>query len=573
MKKTKILFTLSAIMLLASCGNNTSSSSSSSSEPSSSPISSSSSSSSNNEFGDFDFKYQVVDGEVVIDDKVLTSQTQLPTENNNRVFYQIFTGSFSDSNGDGIGDLQGIINRLDYINDGNPNSGRSLGAQGIWLTPIFQSPSYHKYDVTDYYKIDPSFGDMSTLKTLIDECHNRNIKIILDLPINHTGNYNQWFLHFRNAHMLGDVESPYYNFYSFKTTPEAGHQAISGSSSYYECNFSTDMPELNFDNEVVREQVLEIAKYYLDLGVDGFRFDAAKYIYYGNHEKSAEFWGWYVNELKKIKPDVYTVGEVWETSDTITDMYYKQGLGCFNFSVAGVEGRIALAAKGGSQIVSYANYVESFYNAIKSYDKDAIMYPFITNHDMDRTAGFLPMLNKTCYMGASIEILSPGSPFIYYGDEIGIKGSRSSENTDANRRLKMRWGDNDTVRDPIGSTYEESKQTNGTVVTQLKNEQSLLTHYKKLIMIRNAYPEIHSGTPIALNYDSNNSTVGGFLYTKDGSNVAVIHNTAKNTTAKVDLSNLTSAQLKSLEIYIGSGKASLEGNILTISPLTTVILK
>lgn len=568
MRKKNYLLIMTLATLMTSCIETSSSSSSSSS------ISSSSISSSNNELG---LKYEIVDGEVVINDEVLTKSNEIETSNNNRVFYEIFTGSFSDSNGDGIGDLQGIINRLDYLNDGKINSGRSLGVQGIWLTPIFASPSYHKYDITDYYKIDPSFGDMTTLKSLIDECHKRNIKIILDLPINHTGHLNQWFLQFKHAHATNDETNPYYNFYTYYKMGEQPptnntFRLVPGTDSYYECNFSSEMPELNFDNELVRETVLDIAKYYLDLGVDGFRFDAAKYIYFGNHEKSADFWGWYVNELKKIKSDIYTVGEVWDP-DAVTDIYYKKGLGCFNFSMSGAEGKIALAAKGGPQISAYTKYVKTYYDTIKKYDEDAIMYSFITNHDMDRTAGFLPMLNKTCYMGASIELLSPGSPFIYYGDEIGIKGSRSSENTDANRRLKMRWGDGDTVKNPIGTTYEESKQTNGTVTTQIGNEQSLLTHYKKLIMIRNAYPEIHSGSFQALSYDSSNTNVGGFLYTLNDSNVAVIHNTAKNTKARVDLSNLTNVQLKSLEIYLGNGTASLENNVLTIEPLTTVVLK
>ena len=111
----------------------------------------------------------------------------LVMENNHRVFYEIFVGSFSDSDGDGIGDLRGIINRMDYLNDGNPESGNSLGVEGLWLTPVFLSPSYHKYDVTDYYQIDPSFGTEEDLKELIALCHERDVKLILDLPLNHTG--------------------------------------------------------------------------------------------------------------------------------------------------------------------------------------------------------------------------------------------------------------------------------------------------------------------------------------------------------------------------------------------------
>ncbi|MBO7697752.1 MAG: alpha-amylase, partial [Erysipelotrichaceae bacterium] len=138
-----------------------------------------------------------------------------PIDDNYRVFYEIFTGSFSDSNGDGIGDLQGIINRLDYLNDGNVDSTKSLGIQGIWLTPIFKSPSYHKYDVDDYYEIDPAFGSQEDLDRLIAECHKRNVLLILDLAINHTSGNNHWFNEFYKAHQSNDVNNPYYDYYTY----------------------------------------------------------------------------------------------------------------------------------------------------------------------------------------------------------------------------------------------------------------------------------------------------------------------------------------------------------------------
>ena len=139
----------------------------------------------------------------------------LDMENNYRVFYEIFVGSFSDSNGDGIGDLRGIINRMDYLNDGDPASGNSLGIEGIWLTPVFLSPSYHKYDVTDYFQIDPVFGTEEDLKELIALCHERDVKLILDLPLNHTGAECEWFRRFRNAHLMHNTEQEYYNYYTW----------------------------------------------------------------------------------------------------------------------------------------------------------------------------------------------------------------------------------------------------------------------------------------------------------------------------------------------------------------------
>lgn len=525
----------------------------------------------NNEDLDNGLKYKVVDGEVVIDDENLTNSTAI--NDDNRVFYEIFTGSFSDSNNDGIGDLQGIINRLDYLNDGDINSGKSLGIQGIWLTPIFSSPTYHKYDVTNYYEIDKSFGTMDDLKKLVAECHKRDIKLILDLPINHSGKSNLWFINFTNAHKNNDVTNEYYDFYSYYTLGETKPQdrsfnSLTGTDVFYECNFTSNMPELNYDNEKVRQAVLDVAKYYLDLGVDGFRFDAAKYIYYGDDIKSAEFWNWYVSELKKIKPDIYTVGEVW-SADPSTYPYIENGLDCFNFSMATAEGKIASAAKKGNVSV-YTKYVETYLNKIKSLNNDAIMKSFLSNHDMDRAAGFAQLTGNVAHMAANLYILSPGSPFIYYGEEIGIKGSRGSAQSDANRRLAMRWGDEDTIKNPSEATYKEKNQINGTVATQIGDENSLLTHYKKLIMIRNANPEIARGEYKALS--SSTTTFGGFEATYNGSTVCVLHNTS-TLEVSIDLSTLTTNQYSLIRSFIGLGEAKLDGNTITLGGQTTVVLK
>ena len=287
-------------------------------------------------------------GEAVVDDTAL--RPAAATDDNYRVFYEIFVGSFSDSNGDGVGDLRGIIDRMDYLNDGDDGSGVSLGVEGLWLSPIFKAGSYHKYDVNDYYAIDPAFGTQEDLVELLELCHQRNVKVILDLVINHTGTRNPWFTAFAAAHRNGDTQDPYYDFYTYCNkgeTPPSGRtfRQLSGADILYECNFSDGMPELNYDNEAVRQAVLDVAKYYLDLGVDGFRFDAAKYIYLGDNAKSAAFWQWFMGELKAIKPDVYTVAEVWD-SDGVTDVYYP-ALNCFNFTTSQTSGLIAQTAQAG----------------------------------------------------------------------------------------------------------------------------------------------------------------------------------------------------------------------------------
>ena len=493
-----------------------------------------------------------------------------PISDNYRTFYQIFVGSFSDSNNDGIGDLRGVINRFDYLNDGDVNSGNGLGVQGIWLSPIFSSPSYHKYDATDYYKIDWRFGTEEDLKELIALCKERNVQLILDLAINHTSSQHEWFLQFKEARINGDTENPYYDYYSCATTAEkvngVTYQKIATVDCWYECNFSGDMPELNFDNQEVREAALEIAKYYLDLGIDGFRFDAVKYIYYGDTARSVEFWEWYMDELRKIKPDIYCVGECWSGETEILEYY--PAMNCFNFAMAQAEGVAANAAKGQS-ISTYTKYIESFQKKVLERNPDGMVMPFLSNHDMDRIAGAF-ILESNMRMAANLYLLSPGSPVIYYGEEIGIRGSRGGENTDANRRLAMLWGDGDLIRDPVGATYPEKNQIKTTVADQMADENSLYNYYCKLIAIRHRYPAVARGVYTAL--DCGNKKFGGFYIEYEGEQLGLFHNTSTEEIS-YDLSKCEGCSFSELCDAIGVGSAKLEGTILTVGPQTSVIVK
>ncbi len=507
------------------------------------------------------------DNEFIINESNLKINSKI---DNNQAFYEIFVGSFSDSNDDGIGDLRGLINRLDYLNDGNPNSGKSLGATGIWLMPIFESYSYHKYDVVDYYSIDKDYGTLDDLKELIKECDKRGITLIIDLPINHTSIYNDWFIKFKNALATNDFSSKYASYYSYCKLNESlsgRTTAPLGNTNYrYECNFDSSMPELNFDNEEVRKEVINIAKYYLDLGIDGFRFDASKYIYYGDNLKSIKFWDYYMKELRKINPDIYCIGEVWDNEGVILDYY--NSLNCFDFSFSQLQGYIAQSAKSGN-VNSYISKLISYNNSIKSINPSNVMSLFISNHDMDRSAGYLSISSGDAYSAANLLLLTNSTPFIYYGEEIGMKGSKGSNNTDANRRLKMLWGDDDKVKDPEEATYTIEKQINGTVKDQKEDSSSLYNHYKKLIMMRNANKEITNGTFKEVNLKVATSSVGGFIATLDNSSCLVIHNTSDKE-YEIDISDLGYFNINS---YAGISRASIDNKILKIGPKTSVILR
>jgi glycosidase len=499
-----------------------------------------------------------------------------PVDDNYRVFYEIFVGSFSDSNGDGVGDIRGIINRMDYLNDGDINSGKSLGIQGIWLSPILASHSYHKYDVTNYYKIDQKFGTDDDLKELLKICDERNVKVIMDLVLNHTASDNLWFSKFTSAHKSGDTSNEYYDFYSWAKKDEIPggrtfRQIPGCTDQYYECNFSTDMPELNFDNTAVRQAVLDLAKYWIDMGIDGFRFDAVKYVYYGDTVNSVKFWDWFMKELRAYDPDIYCVGECW--SGDAETLEYVKAVNCFNFQIAQAEGFTANAVKKSSAVSVFTNYVETYQDKVQAASPEYGMpVAFLSNHDMDRSAGYMMLANQWPQMAANLYILSPGSPFIYYGEEIAAKGTRGGAMTDANRRLAMNWGDGDTVKDPVGADYPYSKQTNGTVKEQLENEGSLLHYYEKLISLRVKYPEIARGDYKSLTYSKN--TFGGFEIFYEGDITWLFHNT-NDTETTVDLSECSAFTAKDVKVmdFIGQGTASISGTELTIGPRTSVIVK
>ena len=219
-----------------------------------------------------------------------------------RVYYSVFVQSFYDSNGDGIGDIPGLVTKLDYLKD--------LGVRGLWLLPVHPSPSYHKYDITDYYSIHPDYGTLDDYKTLVEEAHKRNMVVLLDLVINHTSNLNPWFQEaskgpanrYRDYYIWSD------NPDDFKAEPFHWHSLRDpngkpmAGSKYYGF-FWWEMPDLNFENHEVRREIFKIASFWMkDVGVDGFRLDAAKYIYPENQpEKNIQWWKEFRDEAQKIK--------------------------------------------------------------------------------------------------------------------------------------------------------------------------------------------------------------------------------------------------------------------------------
>ena len=418
-------------------------------------------------------------------------------DDNYRTWYEIFVYSFCDSDGDGIGDLQGVISRLDYLQE--------LGINGIWLMPIHPSSSYHKYNVEDYYAIDPAYGTLEDFDALIAACNERDIHVIIDLVLNHTGSEHGWFkeaVSYLQGLEKGKVpdagECKYLDYYYFSQTAGAGSRPVNGTDWYYEGQFDFTMPDLNLDNEAVRSDIRDIMQYWLDKGVAGFRVDAAKEFHTGNSDKNIEFMNWLQTTAESIKPDVYMVAEVWTDFSTITNYYNSGFTSIFNFPFGDSSGKIAKVVNnaGNSAMVNtYATALEKADKAYLSGNPEYIDAPFLSNHDVGRIAGFVSRDEARVKMAGAMNLFMSGSAFIYYGEEIGMVGSGN----DPSKRAPMYWNnarDNGTTDLPPECVLPDEYPF-GSLEEQKNEDASIYNYYRQAVAIRNALPVISHGRTTA----------------------------------------------------------------------------
>ncbi len=416
-----------------------------------------------------------------------------------RVFYEIFVRSFADSTSgplanDGIGDFQGLIERLDYLNDGDPATLTDLGITGIWLMPINPSPSYHGYDVTDYYGVNPQFGTREDFRRFMDECHRRGIRVIVDLVLNHSSAQHPYFLRalggdsgFRDWYLfvepdqVPDVRGPW----------DQQVWQVKNGQHYYGI-FWSGMPDLNYRNPSVTAEAKRVAEHWLgDMGVDGFRLDAIRHLIEDGETMSdtPETFAWledFQRHLKRAKPDVLTVGEVWTHTEAVSEYIRRDALDlAFEFDLAAA---ILEAAQGGRK--DKLAYV---------LDEVATSYPpnrfatMITNHDQNRVASELREDPSKLKLAASLLLTAPGVPFLYYGEEIGQVGAKPDEMI----RNPMPWtggvngGFTAAPRpwEPLQPGHERRN-----VAAQQADPGSLLSHYRRLVRLRQAESALSRGS-------------------------------------------------------------------------------
>ena len=417
-------------------------------------------------------------------------------DDNYRVWYEVFLYSFCDSDGDGIGDLRGLISKLDYLQE--------LGVGGLWLMPIHPSTTYHKYNVADYYAVDPAYGTLDDFRALLDGCRERNIRVILDLVVNHTGSDHPWFTQAADyLRQLGAGESdaaacPYVAYYNFTKEFRTGYTRISGTDWYYESRFSPDMPDLNWDCDALREEVRNIMAYWLDMGVSGFRVDAAKEFYSGSTEQNVAVLSWLQSTLSALKPDGYMVAEVWDSFDQVARYYGSGVTSIFAYPFGDSSGKIMKVLRGAGQekvVSSFAEALEKADGAYLAANPAYIDAPFLSNHDVGRIAGFCGGDIGKIKLAAAMNLFMSGSAFVYYGEEIGMTGSGN----DPSKRAPMYWNaarDSGTTQPPPECVLPENYPF-APAEEQRLDDDSIYNYYRRLIAIRNALPVISHGRTTA----------------------------------------------------------------------------
>jgi len=488
---------------------------------------------------------------------------------NDAIFYEIFVRSFYDSNGDGIGDLNGLTAKLDYLNDGDPDTTTDLGVTGLWLMPIQPAASYHGYDVTDYYAINPDYGTLDDFKRLLNEAHKRGIRVLIDWVPNHSSDQHPWFK------AAQDPQSSYRDWYVWSPESKGSGWHRGASGEYYYGYFWEGMPDLNYTNPAVGEQMRDVARFWLsDVGVDGFRIDAIKYLIEegGRSEHTPSTHTWlkaFHSVYKSLKPDALMVGEIWDSSGLVAD-YTKADdeldLG-FDFNLA-------------HAIVSAAAYRNNrLFNEALTRDV-AVFSPgqfatFITNHDQDRVMSMLGEDVPRAKVAAALLLASPGVPFIYYGEEIGMLGRKP----DPSIRVPMQW-----TADPNGGFTSanfpwmslNSDYITKNVAAEAGDPASLWSFYRDLIRLRNEHAALRVGETYVLDVGKNDTLVA-MLRATDDEAVLIVVNLGKEPVSDYGLTlaasplrgNYAAAPLLGAEAFVPL-TADASGALASYQPLSTL---
>lgn len=467
------------------------------------------------------------------------------------VVYQIYPKSFQDSNGDGFGDLQGIIKRLDYL--------ETLGINAIWLSPVFKSPQADNgYDISDYRDIDPTFGSLDDMEELINEAKKHNIRIMMDLVLNHSSNEHRWFKEAKKS-----KDNPYHDYYIWRDgeegVPPSDMKAVFGGSAweyvpeigqYYFHQFLPEQPDLNWENPKVRRAIYDMILWWMDKGVGGFRLDVIDQIA-KEPDKRITINGprlqEYFKELSREtfqKGDLITVGEAWG-ADTERAKLYSNPDGS-EFSMVFQFEHIGLDQKEGGEKWDLAPLPFKKLKKIMAHWQNELYNCgwnslFWNNHDLPRIVSRWG--NDREYRVESAKMLAillhgmQGTPYIYQGEELGMtnvqydiedykdceiinmyherleKGYSKDEimksiyaKSRDNARTPMQWDDSANAGFTTGTPWIKVNDNYGKInaKSQVDDPDSIFSCYKKLVQLRKDYPVFVDGKFTLLLEDDEN---------------------------------------------------------------------
>ena len=541
------------------------------------------------------------------------------------VVYQIYPRSFKDSDGDGVGDLKGIISKLDYL--------KSIGIDAIWLNPIYTSPNDDNgYDISDYRSIMKEFGSMEDFDALLKGMHERGIKLVMDLVVNHSSDEHEWFKQSRSSRT-----NPYRNYYhwwpaekgnppyrwSFFDVKSEAWRYDTLTKAYYLHYFSKKQPDLNWENPKLRQEVYDVMKFWLNKGIDGFRMDAFQFAskdttwpilpkgyeknvikYYGNGPHLHD----YLQEMNREVYSKYNVMSVSEGAGSspedamkFVDPDRKELNIAYHFESVDIGKKL-----GDYGLVNYKKIFSRYDSVFKDKGWLAI---FMANHDQPRMVSKFG--NDSTYREVSSKLLSTfvltmrGTPFYYNGDELGMKNIRFNKIEDYNdvdiknkyENLKNTGGNisafledkKETSRDNGRTPFQWNSEVNAGFTTgtpwlkinpnyttvnaaaQEKDSNSVLNYFRKIITFRKNTPALIYGAYKL--YDAENPKIFAYTRTLNAEKYLIVLNFTSSETEFIlpeDLKSLTNVKLTN---YGMQQQKIIAGNIIHLQPWQSVILK
>ena len=597
-----------------------------------------------------------------------TAKDGMIDEQSGDVFYEIFVRAFRDSNGDSIGDFKGVEEMVPYLAD--------LGITGIWLMPITDSNSEHCYNVRNYYEVNSQYGTMEEFQSMLDTCHKYGIKVIMDLVVNHCGSDNVWFEEALKGPVLEDgSENPYWSYFTFvpsdakfveKTADEIHndevlyekeHGSLEGLEKEYPLYdnatygptqtvwresetlpeykyigiFGDGMPDLNYSSEALQEDIKNVAKFWLDKGIDGFRLDAARHVFgdfYSNiyndyiSGENQAFWEDFRSDIVAEYPNAYLVGEVWEKNTDNMVPFISEGAldSTFDFNLANkiyeavsnestAYDPSAVAPENQLSKENDLNLVSdlvSFYNKFgEASNYNFIDCPFSTNHDQNRIMSLFkyqfdpeaadintanPLRDESeqlilredadkamdhAKVASSLLLTMPGRPFIYYGEEVGLDGMKP----DSSLRECMPWFEEPFEADGSAkeglANYGETLYSLGgeaSVEAQIDQPDSLYAHYKEVIHARKRIPALMNGD--IDEYDLGSQQIVSYIrMTKDQRVLVVVNLSGETMTQELPVDPNYGSFHRVLFQSSQDTVSQLNDSALTLAPYSMIVLE